>query len=116
MYITSPPRGSVLSKALRILRTAMKGRWSWNPVTLLKNMNAPNFWETAKPSNFKAEDRPGWMTFDDQWVDEVKRGFKACKVFMYYPIYCVFSSYLQLSIWVLTHASQGLPTTSSTIT
>jgi POT family proton-dependent oligopeptide transporter len=27
------------------------------------------------------------MTFDDEWVDEVRRGFLACKVFLWYPIY-----------------------------
>lgn len=28
------------------------------------------------------------MTFDDQWVDQVRRGFKACSVFLWYPLYC----------------------------
>ena len=32
--------------------------------------------------------KPGWMTYDDKWVDEVRRGFKACTVFVWYPIYC----------------------------
>jgi len=27
------------------------------------------------------------MTFDDMWVDEVRRGFKACAVFLWYPLY-----------------------------
>jgi POT family proton-dependent oligopeptide transporter len=27
------------------------------------------------------------MTFDDQWVDEVRRGFLACSVFCWYPLY-----------------------------
>ena len=88
MYTRSPPQGSVLSKALRIWRTAMKGKWSLNPFKTLKNMNAPDFWESAKPSNYKGEQKPSWMTFDDQWVDEVKRGFKACRVFVWYPVYC----------------------------
>lgn len=30
------------------------------------------------------------MTFDDQWVDEVNRAFKACVVFLWYPVYCKF--------------------------
>lgn len=34
--------------------------------------------------------KPGWMTYDDKWVDEVRRGFKACTVFVWYPIYCEF--------------------------
>ena len=28
------------------------------------------------------------MTFDDAWVDEVGRGLKACRVFLWLPIYC----------------------------
>ena len=44
--------------------------------------------ESAKPSRYKGETKPARMTFDDQWVDEVKRGFKACSVFMWFPIYC----------------------------
>ena len=84
----TPPQGSVLSTAVRILRQASKGRWSINPVRTWKNFNADDFWESAKPSHFKAEDRPSWMTFDDQWVDEVKRGFKACSVFFWFPLWC----------------------------
>ena len=36
------------------------------------------------------------MTFDDQWVDEVKRGFKACAVFCWFPIYCACVSLLSI--------------------
>ncbi len=89
MYTRSPPQGSVLSSALRIWRTALKGRWSLNPVTTIKKLNAHDFWESAKPSNYNGETKPSWMTFDDQWVDEVRRGFKACSVFVWYPIYCM---------------------------
>lgn len=88
MYITSPPQGSVLGKSLRLWRYAAKGRWSWNPIQTYRNLSAADFWENVKPSNFNEETRPAWMTFDDQWVDEVKRGFKACSVFLWYPVYC----------------------------
>ncbi|TCD69601.1 hypothetical protein EIP91_007023 [Steccherinum ochraceum] len=86
-YTRSPPQGSVLGKAFRVWRQAAKGRWSWNPVTTHRRLTADDFWESAKPSNFKGEERPKWMTFDDQWVDEVKRGFKACSVFLWFPMY-----------------------------
>ena len=89
-YASAPPQDSVLSNALRVWRLAMKGRITWNPYTTIKRLNADDFWESAKPSNFKGEEKPKWMTFDDQWVDEVKRGFKACSVFLWYPIYCEF--------------------------
>ena len=66
----------------------MKGRWSANPIKLIKNTNVPDFWDSAKPSRFQGESRPSWMTFDDQWVLEVRRGIKACAVFCWYPIFC----------------------------
>ncbi|THH07770.1 hypothetical protein EW146_g9207 [Bondarzewia mesenterica] len=52
-----------------------------------KNLTAADFWDDVKPSKVAEVDRPRWMTFDDQWVDEVRRGFKACTVFLWYPIY-----------------------------
>lgn len=51
-------------------------------------MNSVDFWERVKPSRLDSN-KPAWMDFDDQWVDEVRRGFKACKVFLWYPLYCV---------------------------
>jgi POT family proton-dependent oligopeptide transporter len=87
-YVTHPPAGSVLSKAMRIWFFGMKGRWSINPFIVYKNMNDGSFWERVKPSNFTPESKPSWMTFDDLWVDEVRRGFKACTVFLYFPLYC----------------------------
>ena len=87
-YTEAPPQGSVLGKSFRVWRLAMKGRVSWNPVTTYNRMNEDDFWDSAKPSKFKGDEKPKWMTFDDQWVEEVKRGFKACSVFLWYPIYC----------------------------
>ncbi|GAD95050.1 MFS peptide transporter, putaitve [Paecilomyces variotii No. 5] len=84
-YDVTPPTGSVVLKALKLWSLALKGRWSWNPVTLVKNLRGDDFWERVKPS--KIENRPQWMTFDDQWVDEMRRAIKACAVFLWYPIY-----------------------------
>ncbi|TFK82817.1 oligopeptide transporter [Polyporus arcularius HHB13444] len=111
MYNTSPPSGSVLSQSLRIWRQAAKGRWSWNPVTTWKQLNAPGFWEKAMPSHYNDETRPGWMTFDDQWVDEVKRGFKACSVFMWFPIYWLTYNQLNnnLTSQAATMVTNGIP-------
>ncbi|VDB95653.1 unnamed protein product [Peniophora sp. CBMAI 1063] len=86
-YRHTPPTGSVLGNALRLWKLASRGRWSANPVKTSKLLRAPDFWESVKPSNFSVQDRPSWMTFDDAWVDEVRRGFKACTVFVWYPLY-----------------------------
>ncbi|GAA5865402.1 hypothetical protein JCM1840_001557 [Sporobolomyces johnsonii] len=81
-YVKTPPQGSTLSKALRLLGFAMRGRWT-KPMSWTQS----GFWEAAKPSNVPEAERPVWMTWDDTWVDEVRRGFKACQVFCFFPIY-----------------------------
>ena len=86
-YKLSPPQGSVLGPAVSLLFFGMKGKWSINPVKMYKSANNGHFWEDVKPSSLDASGRPKpkWMTFDDAWVDEVRRGFKACSVFLWYP-------------------------------
>ncbi|EIN04582.1 PTR2-domain-containing protein [Punctularia strigosozonata HHB-11173 SS5] len=109
-YTRSPPTGSILGTALRLWRYAARGRWSWNPVRLVRNLTAPDFWDSAKPSKIQGE-RPSWMTFDDVWVDEVKRGLKACTVFLWYPIYWLTYNQLNnnLTSQAATMQTHGLP-------
>ncbi|KAJ5160750.1 peptide transporter ptr2 [Penicillium canariense] len=86
-YHMVQPTGSVYSQAFRLWSLAMKGRWSLNPVRLFQNTAAEHeFWDHVKPSTLGAN-KPQWMTFDDEWVEEVRRGLKACKVFLWYPLY-----------------------------
>ena len=87
MYRRTKPQGSVLGKAFRLWVYAQKGRWSFNPITTHKRLHDGTFWEAVKPSNISPEARPRWMTFDDAWVDEVGRGFAACSVFLWLPLY-----------------------------
>jgi len=110
-YARSPPTGSVLANAFRIWRLCLKGQFSWNPRQTWKNLSSDAFWEAGKPSNFKGEAKPRWMTFDDQWVDEVKRGFKACSVFLWYPIYWLTYNQLNnnLTSQAATMVTNGLP-------
>ncbi|KAJ3785026.1 PTR2-domain-containing protein [Lentinula aff. detonsa] len=100
-YKRSPPEGSVLGTALRLFAFAARGRWSLNPIRLWKNFNTDDFWEQAKPS--RVVNKPEWMTFDDRWVDEVRRGLKACAVFTWYPIYWL--SYNQLTNNLISQAA-----------
>ncbi|KLO79882.1 PTR2-Di-and tripeptide permease [Fusarium fujikuroi] len=86
-YERRPPGGSVLGQALKTWFLAQKGCWSINPVATWRNLHRDDFWEKVKPSNFSHETRPKWMTFDDAWVDELSRGFNACAVFCWYPIF-----------------------------
>ncbi|KAI0404758.1 POT family protein [Xylaria palmicola] len=102
-YVRRPPTGSVIGKFFRLLGLGMKGRWSANPVRLWKNLREPGFFERVKPSNIPEAERPAWMTFDDNWVDEVRRGIKACQVFFLFPIYWL--PYNQLNSNLISQAS-----------
>jgi len=115
-YIRSPPQGSVLGPALRLWAYAQRGRWSLNPVTTYKNLTHESFWQNVKPSNIPVDRRPSWMTFDDMWVDEVRRGFLACKVFLWYPVSICFAQTHFQTATDLLHSSTGFATTSSTTT
>ncbi|KAF8860317.1 PTR2-domain-containing protein [Acephala macrosclerotiorum] len=110
-YVRTPPEGSVLGKATALFIMANKGCWSINPVTTWKNLNSGTFWEKVKPSAIDPANRPRWMTFDDQWVDEVGRGFAACSVFLWMPLYWL--TYNQLNNNLTSQAAvmelNGLP-------
>lgn len=82
-YKLSPPTGSVMGRAAKLIRFAFKKSDKKNC------FKDENFWERIKPSQIRARGEvvPAWMTFDDAWVDEVKRGVVACKVFLWYPLY-----------------------------
>jgi proton-dependent oligopeptide transporter, POT family len=54
----------------------MKGNWSINPVTVFRTLGTDDFWNRNKPS--RVANKPNWMTFDDAWVDELRRGLSAC--------------------------------------
>ena len=87
MYRLTPPQGSVLGKAMRLFIFANKGKWKLNPVACWKSLHNGQFWEDVKPSRIPPQSRPSWMTFDDAWADEVGRGFRACEVFLWLPLY-----------------------------
>lgn len=59
--------------------------FAWEKSPGIKGLRDGQFWTRAKPSN--VENKPAWMTFDDTWVDQVRRGLKACKVFLWLPVY-----------------------------
>ncbi|OJJ08429.1 hypothetical protein ASPVEDRAFT_396350 [Aspergillus versicolor CBS 583.65] len=91
-YRLVPPTGSVYTQAYRLIREGVRKHWSVKTVKVVGipfkifKKNDTDFWNTVKPSTL-GDNRPGWMTFDDEWVDEVARGLKACRVFLWYPLY-----------------------------
>ncbi|KAG2230799.1 hypothetical protein INT48_008740 [Thamnidium elegans] len=73
-YVLNPPRGSVFVEAGRLFYLSWKVKGGL---------------EACKPSNLSRE-RPELLekvTWDDIFVDELKRTLKACVVFCWFPIY-----------------------------
>lgn len=91
-YKLKPPTGSLLSKFFKAGIYAFKHS-GWRQFS----------WEVAKPSQIPVADRPSWMTYDDAWVDEIRRGLMACKVFLFLPIFHL--SYNQMTANLTTQAS-----------
>ncbi|KAL2855569.1 PTR2-domain-containing protein [Aspergillus pseudodeflectus] len=91
-YTLVPPTGSVYTQAYRLIREACRKHWTVSTVKVagvpfkLYKKTGNDFWGAVKPSTY-GSDRPNWMVFDDEWVDEVARGLKACRVFLWYPLF-----------------------------
>ncbi|KAL5118540.1 hypothetical protein ACEQ8H_003555 [Pleosporales sp. CAS-2024a] len=85
-YILAPPSGNVMGPAFKILFKALGRGFSINPVKTYRTWNDGHMWEAVKPSVLGAN-APKWYNFDDAWVDEVRRGFAACSVFFWVPIF-----------------------------
>jgi POT family proton-dependent oligopeptide transporter len=86
LYVLRPPTGSVFGKAVKLMKFAAIKKLQ----SRRKSHQQPiGFWDAVKPSHL-GDQKPSWMNFDDRWVDEVRRGVKACRVFLWFPM-CVFS-------------------------
>ncbi|KAJ1304342.1 hypothetical protein OPQ81_005499 [Rhizoctonia solani] len=104
LYIKYPPRGSIHLEAFQVLRRVYKDVWSWNPVETVRRMRDPTKWDKARPSQLginnatgenggqlskEEKKRMGLPTWDDTFVDEMKRTMNAVKVFVFFPLYWV---------------------------
>lgn len=110
-YAHTKPEGSVLGPAIKILLLGVANRFHWNPWRFWKQLQAGDFWEDVKPSKMDPALRPAWMTFDDAWVDEVSRGWKACGVFLWYPLWWITYNQINnnLTSQASTMALHGVP-------
>jgi POT family proton-dependent oligopeptide transporter len=75
-----------LGPAFKLLFKALGLGVVANPVQTIRNWKKGEGWDAIKPSVLGAN-KPSWYNFDDAWVDEVRRGFGACGVFFWVPIY-----------------------------
>ncbi|KAK1955880.1 POT family protein [Colletotrichum sublineola] len=94
-FVNRPPQGSVITDAFKALGMMIASR----------NLDA------AKPSWRAANGKEKPVPWNDHFVDELKRALRACKVFLFYPIFWV--CYGQFSTNFITQAGQmeghGMP-------
>ncbi|KAF8705994.1 Peptide transporter PTR2A, partial [Rhizoctonia solani] len=126
LYIKYPPRGSIHLEAFQVLRRVYKDVWSWNPVETVRRMRDPAKWDKARPSQLglvnmvgengeplssEEKKRMGLPTWDDTFVDEMRRTMNAIKVFIFFPLYWV--PYNQMSNNIVSQAgtmsTHGVP-------
>ncbi|KAG9127737.1 hypothetical protein FRC07_010189 [Ceratobasidium sp. 392] len=98
-YIQYPPRNSILMEAFRVVRRAYSGVWSINPAETIRRFKDPNKWDKARPSMVGGGDvekhhevagRGRFVaTWDDTFVDEMKRTINATRIFLFYPLFWV---------------------------
>jgi dipeptide/tripeptide permease len=74
-----PPGGSDLGKCFKVLGVALKKGG-------VKKVFRHGFWDTAKPSVLAAKGDTKVYGWDDQFVEDVRRTFQACGIFLFFPI------------------------------
>lgn len=81
------PQGSVLSDVAKVIRVTLRGNW-------LRRARQGVAWEYAKPSNMLARGESWYkakskkpITWNDQWVVDVKRTVESCVIFLYFPMF-----------------------------
>lgn len=94
-FVVRPPQGSIITDAFKALGMMITAR----------NMDAP------KPSWRAQNGKTKPVPWSDHFVEELKRALRACKVFVFYPVFWV--CYGQFSSNFVTQASQmqghGMP-------
>ena len=94
-YVVHPPKGSIIINAFRAmwigLRNGANMGKSTAAATSVMSLSfvADHVTEAAKPSYQDKRGRRYQTSWDDVYIDELKRGLAACRVFLFYPIYWV---------------------------
>lgn len=102
--IKQPPGGSDLSNVFKVLGDCFRHGG-------LKSIGRKGFWEPGKPSVRAAAGSTKVYGYDDRFVDDVRRTFQACGIFLFQPIFQINDGGLGAAANALTAGMQtdGLP-------
>ena len=82
-YIRNPPSGSLILRAFRVIKTAIQMRWK-----LGKQDDKKHFLDYAKEIE-SPNDKEITKQNVNQFIEDLKQGIRACRVFAFYPFYWV---------------------------
>lgn len=90
-YVVHPPKGSIIINAFKAMWIGLRngGTMGTSTSAAASAFVTDNVAEAAKPSYQIERGRKYKMSWDDVYIDELKRGLAACRVFLFYPIYWV---------------------------
>lgn len=102
--VKQPPGGSDLGNVFKVLGASIKHGG-------LRKIGRSGFWEAAKPSVRAAAGSTSVYPYDDQFVDDVRRTFQACGIFLFTPIFNINDGGLGAAANALTVGmkTNGLP-------
>ncbi|KAK3492089.1 uncharacterized protein B0T23DRAFT_441500 [Neurospora hispaniola] len=80
--VKQPPGGSDLGNVFRVLGDCFAHGG-------LRSIGRKGFWEAGKPSVRAAAGSTKVYGYDDQFVEDVRRTFQACGIFLFLPIYYI---------------------------
>lgn len=102
--IKQPPGGSDLGNVFKVLGDIFAHGG-------LKRIGRKGFWDLGKPSVRAAAGSTKVYAYDDQFVDDVRRTFQACGIFLFQPIFQINDGGLGAAANALTAGMQtnGLP-------
>lgn len=82
-----PPQSDVMPKVVKILSVLFSGNF-------VKRLWNGTFWDYARPSHMRARGREYFnskkqtpITWNDQWVLDIKQTIDSCKIFVYYIVF-----------------------------
>lgn len=85
--IKEQPQGSVLSNAWKVFRVTFRGNW-------FSRYRDGSLWQYARPSVMYARGEKWYkekklipISWDDQWVLDIKQTIESCKIFLYFPMF-----------------------------
>ncbi|KAJ1333232.1 putative peptide transporter [Microdochium nivale] len=102
--IKQPPGGSDLGNVFKVLGDALaRGGWM--------RIGRKGFWDHARPSVLVAAGSTRTFGYDDDFVNDVRRTFQACGIFLFQPVWQINDGALGAAANALTASMQteGLP-------